>query len=134
MSLAISATDERLRFARGDGGDARLASRCAAPGGHSGFKGQNHFEMQNAFAGDRFPGFLVARTVAMDLALNSLPALGDSATQLVAQVESAAMTQGAGARELKHRFGRLKICPVAETMSKGDDFMIEVQEIHGESF
>jgi hypothetical protein len=90
--------------------------------------------MQNAFAGDRLPGFLVVGAVAMHLAVKSLPALGDSATQLVAQVESAAMAQGVGARELEHGFCRLKICPVPETMLKGDGFTIEVQEIYGKSF
>ena len=129
MLLAISLTYERLRFAIGT-----LAIRLAASGDRRGFKSQNHLEMQNALAGNRLPGFVVATAVAMDLAVKSLPAPGDGATQLLAQVESTAMAQGAGARELKHGFCRLQICPVPETVSKGDDFTIEVQEIHGESF
>jgi len=90
--------------------------------------------MQNTFAGDRLSGFLVARAVAMDLAVKSVPALGYGATQLFAQVESAAMAQVAGAGELKHGFCGLKIGPVSETVPKRDDFTIEVQKIHGEIF
>ena len=103
-------------------------------GNRPGFESQGHFKMQNALAWRRLPGLLIARAAAMLYAHHGLLMLHDGGTQVFTQVKTAIFAQRTGTVEMKHGLRCLKVCPIAKTVSPGDDTAVEIKKINLQGF
>jgi hypothetical protein len=90
--------------------------------------------MENTFAGNRISGFLVPRALAVPHADNRLSELCNGRPKNFAEVEATAFAQRTGAVKVKHGLCGLRVCPIENTLSPGDNFAIEIKKTHLKGF